>query len=82
MKQAIADIQALREEFYADVRVLGSANGMNPELDKAGRVADLIGFGELMAKDALERRKAVAVTSVKSTSEEGEALRDDENFTL
>ncbi|MDB9929728.1 fumarate reductase/succinate dehydrogenase flavoprotein subunit, partial [Schleiferiaceae bacterium] len=42
LKQAIADIQALREEFYADVRVLGSANGMNPELDKAGRVADLI----------------------------------------
>ena len=55
LKQAIADIQALREEFYADVRVLGSANGMNPELDKAGRVADLIELGELMAKDALER---------------------------
>ena len=58
LKQAIADIQALREEFYADVRVLGAANGMNPELDKAGRVADLIELGELMAKDALERKES------------------------
>jgi succinate dehydrogenase / fumarate reductase flavoprotein subunit len=81
LKQAIADIQALREEFYADVRVLGSANGMNPELDKAGRVADLIELGELMAKDALERNESCGGHFREEyQSEEGEALRDDENF--
>ena len=81
LKQAIADIQALREEFYADVRVLGSANGMNPELDKAGRVADLIELGELMAKDALERNESCGGHFREEyQSLEGEALRDDENF--
>ena len=83
LKQAIADIQALREEFYADVRVLGAANGMNPELDKAGRVADLIELGELMAKDALERNESCGGHFREEyQSEEGEALRDDENFTF
>ena len=81
LKQAIADIQSLREEFYADVRVLGSANGMNPELDKAGRVADLIELGELMAKDALERNESCGGHFREEyQSEEGEALRDDANF--
>ena len=81
LKQAIADIQALREEFYADVRVLGAANGMNPELDKAGRVADLIELGELMAKDALERKESCGGHFREEyQSPEGEALRDDENF--
>ena len=81
LKQAIADIQALREEFYADVRVLGAANGMNPELDKAGRVADLIELGELMAKDALERHESCGGHFREEyQSAEGEALRDDENF--
>ena len=81
LKQAIADIQALREEFYADVRVLGNANGMNPELDKAGRVADLIELGELMAKDALERNESCGGHFREEyQSEEGEALRDDANF--
>ena len=80
LKQAIADIQALREEFYADVRVLGSANGMNPELDKAGRVADLIELGELMAKDALERNESCGGHFREEyQSPEGEARRDDEN---
>jgi succinate dehydrogenase / fumarate reductase flavoprotein subunit len=83
LKQAITDIQALREEFYADVRVLGSANGMNPELDKAGRVADLIELGELMAKDALERNESCGGHFREEyQSPEGEALRDDENFTF
>lgn len=81
LKQAITDIQALREEFYADVRVLGAANGMNPELDKAGRVADLIELGELMAKDALERNESCGGHFREEyQSPEGEALRDDENF--
>ena len=81
LKQAISDIQALREEFCANVRVLGSANGMNPELDKAGRVADLMELGELMAKDALERNESCGGHFREEyQSEEGEALRDDENF--
>ena len=58
-------------------------NGMNPELDKAGRVADLIELGELMAKDALERKESCGGHFREEyQSEEGEALRDDENFTF
>ena len=83
LEQAIKDIQALREEFYSNVRVLGSAKGMNPELDKAGRVADFLELGELMAKDALERNESCGGHFREEyRSEEGEALRDDENFTF
>lgn len=83
LEQAIKDIQALREEFYTNVRVLGSAKGMNPELDKAGRVADFLELGELMAKDALERNESCGGHFREEyRSEEGEALRDDENFTF
>ena len=59
LKKAIADIRALRDEFYSDVRVPGTADQFNPELDKAGRVADLLELGELMCKDALERKRIV-----------------------
>jgi len=83
LEQAIKDIQALREDFYANVRVLGAANGMNPELDKAGRVADFLELGELMAKDALERNESCGGHFREEyQSAEGEALRDDENFTF
>ena len=83
LEQAIKDIQALREEFYSNVRVLGSAKGMNPELDKAGRVADFLELGELMAKDALERNESCGGHFREEyRSEEGEALRDDGNFTF
>jgi len=83
LEQAIEDIQALREEFYNNVRVLGSAKGMNPELDKAGRVADFLELGELMAKDALERNESCGGHfRMEYRSEEGEALRDDKNFTF
>jgi succinate dehydrogenase / fumarate reductase flavoprotein subunit len=55
---AIAEIQALRKEFWSDVRVLGTANEFNPDLEKAGRVADFIELGELMCKDALDREES------------------------
>lgn len=81
LKQAIADIRALREEFYQDVRIPGTANGFNPELDKAGRVADFMELGELMCKDALERNESCGGHFREEfQTAEGEALRDDENF--
>ena len=83
LKQAIADIQSLREEFYKDARVPGSIKGFNPELDKAGRVADFLELGELMCLDALERRESCGGHFREEyQTPEGEALRDDENFTF
>jgi len=81
LKQAIQEIQALRQEFWSDVRILGSADGFNPELDKAGRVADFIELGELMCVDALNRNESCGGHFREEyQTEEGEALRDDENF--
>jgi succinate dehydrogenase / fumarate reductase flavoprotein subunit len=78
---AIAEIQKIREEFWSDVRVTGEANEFNPELEKAGRVADFIELGELMCKDALERNESCGGHFREEfQTEEGEALRDDENF--
>ena len=83
LTQAIADISALREEFYAKVRVPGKLNGYNPELDKAGRVADLLELGELMCKDALEREESCGGHfREEHQTEEGEALRRDDEFTF
>ena len=58
LKEAIAEIQALKKEFWNDVRIPGDINEMNLELDKAGRVADFIELGELMCKDALARNES------------------------
>ncbi len=81
LNKAITEIQALREEFWKDVRVPGTAETMNQELEKAGRVADFLELGELMAKDALERSESCGGHfREESQTEEGEALRDDENF--
>jgi succinate dehydrogenase / fumarate reductase, flavoprotein subunit len=81
LKEAIAEIQALRAEFWSDVKVLGDANEMNSELDKAGRVADFIELGELMCLDALTRNESCGGHFREEyQTEEGEALRDDENF--
>ena len=83
LKEAITEIQALREEFYQKVRVPGSANDFNPELAKAARVADFLELGELMCKDALTRSESCGGHfREESQTEEGEALRDDENFTF
>jgi len=81
LKEAISEIQTLREEFWKDVRVPGTANEMNAELEKAGRVADFLELGELFAKDALHREESCGGHFREEyQTEEGEALRDDENF--
>ena len=81
LKEAIAEIRALRDEFWKDVRVLGSANEFNPELEKAGRVADFLELGELMCMDALNRSESCGGHfREESQTEDGEALRNDTDF--
>ena len=83
LKEAIVEIQALKKEFWSDVRIPGEIDNMNPELDKAGRVADFIELGELMCKDALVRNESCGGHfREESQTEEGEAKRDDENFSF
>jgi len=81
LKEAIAEIKALREEFWSEVRVPGSANEFNQELEKAMRVADFLELGELFAKDALHRNESCGGHFREEyQTPEGEALRDDKNF--
>ena len=81
LAEAIDEIKALRDEFYKDVRVTGTANEMNPELEKAARVADFMELGELFAKDALHRNESCGGHFREEyQTKDGEALRDDENF--
>jgi succinate dehydrogenase / fumarate reductase flavoprotein subunit len=81
LKEAIEEISALREDFYQNVRIPGGLDEMNPELEKAGRVADFLELGELFAKDALERNESCGGHFREEyQTPEGEALRDDENF--
>lgn len=81
LKTAITEIQQLRAEFWKDVRVTGELNEFNPELEKAGRVADFLELGELMCKDALNRNESCGGHFREEyQTEEGEAQRDDENF--
>jgi succinate dehydrogenase / fumarate reductase flavoprotein subunit len=78
--QAIADIQALRAEFWRDVKVLGGEATVNQSLEKAGRVADFLEFGELTCRDALERRESCGGHFREEWQDDGEARRDDVNF--
>ncbi|MFT6137880.1 MAG: succinate dehydrogenase / fumarate reductase flavoprotein subunit [Salibacteraceae bacterium] len=81
LKEAIAEIQKIRSEFWSDVMVPGGVNEMNSELEKAGRVADFLELGELFAKDALERNESCGGHfREESKTEEGEALRNDKDF--
>lgn len=81
LQKAITEIQLLKKEFWSDVKIPGGINEMNPELDKAGRVADFIELGELMCKDALARKESCGGHfREESQTEDGEALRDDENY--
>ncbi len=82
LKEAIEEIRELRAEFWENVRVTGTADGFNPELDKAGRVADFLELGELMCRDALHRNESCGGHFREEyQTEEGEALRDDNNYT-
>jgi succinate dehydrogenase / fumarate reductase, flavoprotein subunit len=81
LKKAIEDVQALKKEFWSDVRIPGEINEYNPELDKANRVADFIELGELMCVDALAREESCGGHFREEyQTPEGEALRDDKNF--
>ncbi len=81
LKEAIEEIKALRKEFWENVLVPGDLNEFNPELEKAGRVADFMELGELMALDALERNESCGGHfREESQSEEGEAMRKDDIY--
>ena len=81
LKKALIDIKTLKDSFWSDVKVPGNQNGINLELEKAGRVADFIELGELMIRDALSRNESCgAHFREEFQTSEGEALRDDENF--
>ena len=82
LQEAIDEIEALREEFWNDVFVPGTADGLNQELEKAGRVADFLELGQLMAKDALDRAESCGGHFREEfQTDEGEALRNDEDYT-
>jgi succinate dehydrogenase / fumarate reductase, flavoprotein subunit len=81
LKKAIELIRALKTEFWKDVRIPGNMNELNPELEKANRVADFMELGELMALDALNRDESCGGhLREEYQTPEGECLRDDENF--
>ena len=80
LKKALQRIPELREEFWKDVNVLGDNDGLNPALEKAGRVADFLEFGELLCRDALERRESCGGHFREEFQDEGEARRDDAHF--
>ncbi len=83
LRQAMQEIQSLRTDFWKDVKVPGTRNSFNPELDKALRVADFLELGELMCKDALIREESAGGHFREEyQTEEGEALRRDEEFTF
>jgi succinate dehydrogenase / fumarate reductase flavoprotein subunit len=81
LRQALAKIPALREEFWRDVRILGTPEGVNQELEKAGRVGDFFELAELMCRDALERDESCGGHfREEHQTPDGEALRHDDEF--
>ena len=81
LAKALAEIPALYQEFKTDLRVLGDDRSLNQSLERAGRVDDFFQLAELMCRDALEREESCGGHfRVEHQTEEGEALRDDENF--
>ncbi|MEM7262207.1 MAG: fumarate reductase/succinate dehydrogenase flavoprotein subunit [Planctomycetota bacterium] len=81
LEEAIDRIPELRAEFYENVRVLGSGESLNQSLEKAGRVADFLEFGELLCRDALHREESCGGHfREEHQTEDGEAVRDDEDF--
>ncbi len=81
LKQALSQIPALREQYWKDVKVLGTGEELNQSLEKAGRVADFFELAELMCRDALERNESCGGHFREEyQTPEGEAARDDENY--
>lgn len=83
LTEAINEVQQLRKEFWENVRIPGGIYEMNTELEKAGRVADFLELGELICRDALQRKESCGGHfREESQTAEGEALRDDDNFSF
>ena len=87
LKDAINEIKFIREQFWKDVRILGDRKSLNPQLEKAGRVADLLELGELFAKDALERNESCGGHFREESVEQdgvqkGEAKRNDKDYSF
>ena len=81
LKKAIDLIRTLKDDFWRNVKVLGTAESLNQSLEKAGRVADFFELGELMCIDALNRRESCGGHfRAESQTEDGEALRHDDEF--
>jgi succinate dehydrogenase / fumarate reductase flavoprotein subunit len=81
LEKAITAIRNLREEFWKDVKVVGTADSLNNELERAGRLADFFELGELMARDALHREESCGGHfREEHQTDDGEAKRDDEKF--
>jgi len=81
LERALEEIAQIKRDFWSDLSVLGTNESMNQSLERAGRVADFLELGELMVRDALDREESCGGHfRVESATEEGEALRDDENF--
>ena len=81
LKKALKEIPELREEFWTHVKVTGTGQELNQDLEKAGRVADFLEFAELLCHDALNRRESCGGHfRIESQTQEGEALRDDKHF--
>ncbi len=83
LKEALEKLPALREEFWQNLNVPGENGSLNQSLELAGRVADFLEFGELMCRDALQRAESCGGHfREEHQTEEGEAKRDDENFSF
>ncbi len=81
LASALEDLKSLRQEFWSDLRVTGGAGGLNPELERAGRVADFLELGELIVRDALDREESCgAHFREEHQTEDGEALRNDDDY--
>lgn len=81
LERAIAEIRSIREEFWKDLKVLGTSDSLNQSLERAGRVADFFEIAELMAIDALSREESCGGHfRLEHQTEDGEARRDDENY--
>lgn len=81
LQKAIAEIKAVQEEFWKDLKVLGTSDSLNQSLERAGRVADFFEIAELMAVDALNREESCGGHfRLEHQTEDGEARRDDENY--
>ena len=86
LKKAMIEIKKIRNNFWNDVRIPGEKNSLNPELEKAGRVADFLELGELFAKDALNRKESCGGHFREESDEldgpqKVEAKRNDKDFT-